>query len=184
MDSNNDPVSDISQGNSPKINFDTFQDSLIATFLFLLNEERHMAMYDYMRSTSYYAAFFWIMIITTGEVIVMKLFLALFINNYIETVNRDKILDEVDISDSESESDNEEEGFRVKVKKLVKSQWFENLILTLIIISCIIMAMDNPLDDPTSDLKIILFYLDLIITFFYAIEAILKIIAFGFIQFF
>lgn len=40
-----------------------------------------------MRSTNDYAGIFWVFIIITGEVIVMKLFLALFINNYLEILS-------------------------------------------------------------------------------------------------
>lgn len=42
-----------------------------------------MTMYDYMRAYDDSIAIFWIIIICTGEVMVMKLFLALFINNYL-----------------------------------------------------------------------------------------------------
>ena len=48
------------------INFDTSIDSVIAVFMFILNEEWHVTMYDYMRSTNYNAGFFWIFMIITG----------------------------------------------------------------------------------------------------------------------
>lgn len=47
-----------------------------------------MTMYDYMRSYDDSVLIFWIVIIWTGEILVMKLFLALFINNYLSIVNR------------------------------------------------------------------------------------------------
>lgn len=108
-----------------KINFDNFGNSFLAIFLNILNEEWHMTMYDYMRNTSDIAALFWIFIIITGEVIVMKLFLALFINNYLQIlkstnnfIEDDKNLEtddkteDIEIesesnSDSESDSDSE-----------------------------------------------------------------------------
>ena len=52
----------------------------MSIFLIILNEEWHMSMYDYMRSMGWYVSFFWIGIIMSGEIIIMKLFLALFIN--------------------------------------------------------------------------------------------------------
>jgi hypothetical protein len=56
---------------------------MLAISTFLLNEEWHITMYDYMRNTTPSAGIFWIFLIGSGEVIVMKLFLALFINNYL-----------------------------------------------------------------------------------------------------
>ena len=43
------------------------------------------------------------------------------------------------------------------------------------------MALDEPLDDPKSDLKIRLYYSDVVITIIYGIEALLKILAHGFV---
>ena len=54
--------------------------------MFFLNEEWHITLYDYMRNYANEVAYFWLFIIVTGEVIVMKLFLALFINNYLEII--------------------------------------------------------------------------------------------------
>lgn len=44
------------------------------------------------------------------------------------------------------------------------------------------MALDDPIADPNSTLKLILFYLDTVITSIYAGEAMLKILAYGFIS--
>ena len=54
------------KGTFLNINFDTSIDSVIAVFMFILNEEWHVTMYDYMRSTNYNAGFFWIFMIITG----------------------------------------------------------------------------------------------------------------------
>ncbi len=53
-----------------------------------------MNMYDYIRCTTPYASLFWVFMIFTGEVILMKLFLALFINNYLEIVKERGALEE------------------------------------------------------------------------------------------
>jgi len=58
----------------------------------MLNEEWHMQMYDYMRAYSKNVVFFWIIIIITGEVIIMKLYLALFINNYLDVITKKGII--------------------------------------------------------------------------------------------
>ncbi len=58
----------------------------MAIYLFILDEEWHMSMYDYARSVSKNAIFFWIFLIITGELLIMKLFLAIYINNYMKIV--------------------------------------------------------------------------------------------------
>ena len=41
------------EAESPRINFDSLGDSLTGIFLFMLNEEWHPVMWDYMRSYNY-----------------------------------------------------------------------------------------------------------------------------------
>lgn len=55
-------------------------------------------------------------------------------------------------------------------------------MLVLIIASSITIAIDNPLNDPNSSLSRILFVIDSIFTFLFLLEAVLKIIATGFIK--
>lgn len=54
-------------------------------------------------------------------------------------------------------------------------------ILFLIAISSILLALDNPLNDPNSFLASFLEYSDFILTSFFLAESLLKIIAFGFL---
>lgn len=44
------------------------------------------------------------------------------------------------------------------------------------------MALDDPTQDPNSNFKQTLFYLDAVITSIYACEAIFKILAYGFVS--
>ena len=53
-------------------------------------------------------------------------------------------------------------------------------MLVLIIVSSILLAIDNPLNDPNGDLSITLGYLDLIITILFVLECWIKIVSFGF----
>jgi hypothetical protein len=69
---------------------------------------------------------------------------------------------------------------RVILKKLVKWKYFDWVVLAIIIISSILLAIDNPLNDPEGDLAITIGYLDLIITILFTIECVIKIIVFGF----
>lgn len=63
----------------------------------------------------------------------------------------------------------------------VKKPAFDYFILTLIIISSVLLALDNPLNDPDGILTMFLFYSDIFFTLIFAIEALMKIVAFGFV---
>jgi membrane-anchored protein YejM (alkaline phosphatase superfamily) len=58
---------------------------------------------------------------------------------------------------------------------------FDNCIILLIVISSITLAIDNPLNDPESDLSITLMYIDIVITALFTIEFLLKVISYGFL---
>ena len=58
---------------------------------------------------------------------------------------------------------------------------FEAIIMTLIIISSIMLIVDNPYVDPESETIIFVGYLDNCFTVLFTIEASIKIIAMGFI---
>ena len=59
---------------------------------------------------------------------------------------------------------------------------FENLVLLIIVVSSIVLLIENPLDDPNSNLSQTTALLDQIFTFLFLLEAIIKILAFGFIS--
>ncbi len=67
------------------------------------------------------------------------------------------------------------------IHQVVKNQKFEYFIIFCIILSSVILTLDNPLDDPDSTYKSYLKGLDYSVTTVFGIEAFLKIIAFGFI---
>jgi len=64
---------------------------------------------------------------------------------------------------------------------LVRSKYFEGLILVLIGVSSILLALDNPLNNPESGLVSFLYYSDYILTAFFAAESVFKIISQGLI---
>ena len=70
--------------------------------------------------------------------------------------------------------------FRVGVLTLIKSPSFEGFILFLITIQSILLALDNPLNDPDGLMVEFLHYSDIVFSTIFAIEAALKIIAYGF----
>lgn len=63
---------------------------------------------------------------------------------------------------------------------LVNHQNFERLVLLSIIVSCILLIVRNPLEDPNSEFNQVLFYTDVVVLFIYFFELSLKIIAYGF----
>jgi hypothetical protein len=70
---------------------------------------------------------------------------------------------------------------RVLIALVTKSQSFDMFILFLIALSSIMLALDNPLNDPESDLMRVLSLSDIILTSFFALEAVMKIISIGFL---
>jgi hypothetical protein len=62
---------------------------------------------------------------------------------------------------------------------MAKSQAFDVFILLLIAISSVMLALDNPLNDPKSKLVEVLTMSDMVLTSFFILEAALKIISNG-----
>ena len=56
---------------------------------------------------------------------------------------------------------------------------FEYFIISCILISCIILSTQTPIDNPDTPISTVLTIIDLLLTFIFLIEAILKILAFG-----
>lgn len=69
--------------------------------------------------------------------------------------------------------------FRIFINQIVKSQRFDMFILILIAFSSILLALDNPLNDPRSTLAKFLEYSDFVLTALFLAESLMKIIAFG-----
>lgn len=55
------------------------------------------------------------------------------------------------------------------------------ITLFLIAVSSVLLALDNPLNDPNSNLVAFLSIADIVLTSFFIFEAVLKIISFGFL---
>ena len=61
-------------------------------------------------------------------------------------------------------------------------EFFEVGITILVCVSCVSLALDNPLNDPSSVLSSRLYYIDLVITIIFTAEMLLKILVFGAFQ--
>ena len=68
---------------------------------------------------------------------------------------------------------------RLIIARIVKNPKFEGFILFLIAFSSVLLALDNPLNDPESTLAHFLRYTDIILTIFFSSEAVFKIITYG-----
>mmetsp|Transcript_10532 Transcript_10532/g.10601 ORF Transcript_10532/g.10601 Transcript_10532/m.10601 type:complete len:190 (+) Transcript_10532:210-779(+) len=71
---------------------------------------------------------------------------------------------------------------RRKLFLVVNSYTFEIIIALAILLSGLSMAMENPLTDPNSQLSHSLFVIDIVTTVIFTSEALIKIIAFGFVE--
>ncbi len=62
---------------------------------------------------------------------------------------------------------------------MVNKWYFEGFILSIIFISTVTMAIDNPLNDPDGMLSQVLNIVDIVITSLFICESVMKIIVFG-----
>jgi hypothetical protein len=70
---------------------------------------------------------------------------------------------------------------RLLFARLVTHKYFDPFIMTLIFTSTILMAVDSPLNDPNSTLSNVLNIIDIVITSFFVLESLSKIISNGLI---
>lgn len=71
--------------------------------------------------------------------------------------------------------------FRKFLHRIVFFSYFDTIVLFLIIISSILLAMDNPLNDPNGEMSQTLGTLNIIITALFTLECAIKIIVMGFV---
>lgn len=77
------------------------------------------------------------------------------------------------------EKDNE---YRMRIFDIVTSKNFERVIITIILLSSIQLALSGPLNDPNSRIQKALYWIDFLTTIVFLIEAIMKIVALGFVN--
>ncbi|KAL4512086.1 hypothetical protein ABPG72_005088 [Tetrahymena utriculariae] len=188
---------DKSVGQSPRINYDNFFSSFEATILNILNEQWNISMYNYMRSIGDYVCAYWIIVVSTGEIFIIKLLMALFINTFLKHFNnrqkdQNDAKEEAQINQIvraqvqngktlHSEHKNKhKECFLIKIcKKIEDDHRFENFIMFIIIINIIVMAIDSPLLDHHDLTKIVIHDLEIFFTCIYGAEILIKMIACG-----
>ena len=75
-----------------------------------------------------------------------------------------------------------ENGFRKTCWVVSTHTWFDRTILLLIVVSTLTLAVETPFDDPNGQKVEILTWIDYFMTGAFTLEALTKIIAFGFIM--
>ena len=66
-----------------------------------------------------------------------------------------------------------------KTRKTI-SKIFEYFIVVIILLSCLLLCLDTPLRDPNDSISVTLATFDIIFSLIFLIEAVMKIVAFGF----
>ena len=69
---------------------------------------------------------------------------------------------------------------KIFIFKWSLNQWFEYSVYTLILVSMVLLMLDNPLNNPLSDNTQSLSRIDFAVTILFALEALVRIIALGF----
>ena len=69
--------------------------------------------------------------------------------------------------------------FLVICARVLSSEAFELGITFMVCISCVSLALDNPLNDPNSNVVFWLYYVDLVVTIVFALEFAMKVLVFG-----
>lgn len=83
---------ELSLGTAPRLNYDDIENALMTTTMICLNEEWHIIMYEHMRLTGTKAGVYFIIVLLIGEVILIRMFMALFINGVIHSENIKNLL--------------------------------------------------------------------------------------------
>ena len=71
--------------------------------------------------------------------------------------------------------------FRKFIFNVVTNKYFDYFIIVTIVLSAVQLALDSPVSNPKSALKKALFWVDVITTVIFILEAIMKTLSFGFL---
>lgn len=73
---------DLKNGKSPRANFDWVLTALLTVFEIIIGENWNAVMYDHMRGVGYGACIYFIIVVCTGNIIMLNLFLAILLGNF------------------------------------------------------------------------------------------------------
>jgi len=183
----------------PRSNFDDFFNAVTTVFQVLTLENWNEVMYDCWRATSWVAPVYFILLIVQGVFVVLSLFLAILIRQFdgsdLVSSNRrispekeyaNNMKDVLDSHSEEPKSRGWGESFsstslciRERMLSMVQSKRFENILTAAIVISSIVLALDNPLRDPASSISHTLHSLNVSFALLFVVEFVMKVLAYG-----
>mmetsp|Transcript_57655 Transcript_57655/g.158821 ORF Transcript_57655/g.158821 Transcript_57655/m.158821 type:complete len:1739 (-) Transcript_57655:67-5283(-) len=207
----------------PDLHFDSFAQALITVFCILSAENWNQVMYDCWRATGWMSVMYFVLLVTSGMLIVMNLCIAILLGNLTESAAEEEeeepegggegagaseegsgaVVPVMSADDSvQAEEGGEANGggadplapatakrtlfifsqtnpVRIWCAKVSSHPKFDTAVLVLIVISSLLLALDNPLMDPESDLKKFLVYTDYVMTTLFTMEMLLKIVTVG-----
>jgi hypothetical protein len=70
---------------------------------------------------------------------------------------------------------------RLAIRWIVSLKYFDNIVLSIILISSVLLILENPLSDPSSRLVTVLEIIDEIITAIFILEMVFKVVMNGFL---
>ena len=73
---------DLENGTVPRLNFDSILDALLIVFCVIIGENWNSVMYNHMLATGYGASIFFILLVISGTIIMLNLFLAILLGNF------------------------------------------------------------------------------------------------------
>ena len=199
-----DPMYDKSE--VPRSNFDDFFSSSITVFQVLTGENWNEVMYDCWKATSWIAPLYFITLIVQGVFCCLSLFLAILLRQFDgsdfiskENYHQNQVSPEIESTNDTKESKSRAKPVeyhwksfecsklalaRRKMTCFVESRRFDNILTCVIVISSIILAIDNPLRNPTSPMTRTLQALNMAFALVFIIEFCMKIIAYGLRKYF
>lgn len=185
----------------PRSNFDDFFSSSNTVFQVLTGENWNEVMYDCWKATSWIAPLYFISLIVQGVFCCLSLFLAIllrqfdgsdFVRNQVFPGNQ--VSPENQSTNGRKESKSRAKPVESRWKRfecsklayarrrmtfLVESRRFDILLTCAIVISSIILAIDNPLRNPNSPTTRALQALNMAFALVFIIEFCMKVLAYG-----
>jgi voltage-dependent calcium channel L type alpha-1D len=191
----------------PRSNFDGLFISVTTIFQVLSGENWNEVMYDCWKATSWIAPLFFISLVVLGIFIVLNLFLAILLKQFDDDEPPDgsqrQLLPETEHVEVESASILSRALRRMKkcvsalahcnaatqtcqypefysrCKGILENKRFDLTVTIAIILSSIVLALDNPLNDPDTPFSVALEVLNYLFTAIFIAEFLFKVAAYG-----
>lgn len=191
---------DYKKSTVPRSNFDDFFFACTTVFQVITGENWNEVMYDCWRATSWVAPVYFISLIAQGVFCCLSLFLAILIRQFdgSDLVSNNRVSPENEgeckkqpkpkVKPVESRWKRFESAtltsVRQRVSSFVESRPFDNTLTCAIVISTIILALDNPLRNPTSPMTRTLQMFNMTFALVFIVEFCIKVFAYGICEYF